>query len=276
MPSRARAAARSAVRNRSRSIKEAALLGAVVLGGAVLLGAATKTQSQPSADEVREANNPLSTKKSVNLQDSWSKEIHGTDESANQLYLRAAMPFGRWLTRVTVPVVTSAAAVPESGLGDIQLFATYLIKQEDHFQFGVGPQIVADTASEDALGSGRWQAGLAAVAFYSPSPALQIGGLVTWQTSVDSNDERADTNLLAVQPFALWQLGGGTYLRSTATWVFDLENNTYAIPIGIGIGKVVKSNNLVFNLFVEPQLTVLHKGAGQPELQVFSGINLQF
>lgn len=243
---------------------------------AVQLCIASPVRAQPSADEVREANNPLSTKKAVNIQDAWIKEIHGTDESANQLYLRAAMPFGRWLTRLTVPVVTSAAADPESGLGDIQLFATYLLKQEENFEFGVGPQIVADSASEDALGTGRWQAGVAAVMFYTPSPQLQIGGLLTWQTSVDSDDERADTNLLALQPFALWQLGGGTYLRSTATWVFDLENDTYAIPIGLGIGRVVKSTNFVFNLFVEPQLTVLHRGDAQPELQVFAGINLQF
>lgn len=31
-----------------------------------------------------------------------------------------------------------------------------------------------------------------------------------------------------------------------------------------------------FNVFVEPQFTALHKGVGQPEFQVFAGLNMQF
>jgi hypothetical protein len=29
-------------------------------------------------------------------------------------------------------------------------------------------------------------------------------------------------------------------------------------------------------MFVEPQFTFLHDGAGQPEFQIFAGLNLQF
>jgi len=65
-------------------------------------------------------------------------------------------------------------------------------------------------------------------------------------------------------------------LRSAPLWVFDLENDTYNIPLGLGIGKVVKKGNTVFNMFIEPQFTVLHKGVGQPELTIFAALNLQF
>jgi len=47
------------------------------------------------------------------------------------------------------------------------------------------------------------------------------------------------------------------------------------MPLGLGMGKVVKTGNTVFNLFIEPQYTMLHKGV-QPQFQVFTGINLQF
>ena len=72
------------------------------------------------------------------------------------------------------------------------------------------------------------------------------------------------------------QLGKGTYLRSAPIWLFDLENDTYNIPFGVGVGKILKVDRTVFNMFIEPQWTVLHDGVGQPEFTVFAGINLQF
>ena len=47
------------------------------------------------------------------------------------------------------------------------------------------------------------------------------------------------------------------------------------VPIGVGAGKVVVLGKFVVNMFLEPQYTFLHWGVGQPELQIFSGINVQ-
>jgi len=69
--------------------------------------------------------------------------------------------------------------------------------------------------------------------------------------------------------------GGGTYLRGAPIWGFDLENNAYSTPIGLGVGRVVRVDDTVFNLFIEPQYSALHNGV-QPLFQVFTGINLQF
>jgi hypothetical protein len=82
-------------------------------------------------------------------------------------------------------------------------------------------------------------------------------------------------NEAVVQPFYFWQLGKGTYLRGAPIWAFDMENDSYSTPLALGIGKVVKTGNTVFNLSVEPQYSVLHKGT-QPQFQVFTFINLQF
>ena len=59
--------------------------------------------------------------------------------------------------------------------------------------------------------------------------------------------------------------------------VFDLKNGTYAVPVGLGIGKVVPTKSAVFNVFVEPQFTVLYCDLRQRELRgVFVGFNTQF
>lgn len=140
---------------------------------------------------------------------------------------------------------------------------------------GVGPSITAPTASDDLLGSGKWQGGFAFVAFFAKSPVFQFGGLVTWQTSFAGDSDRQSTNLGAIQPFYFWQLGGGTYLRGAPIWVLDFKKEAYSIPFALGIGKVIKLGDTVFNMYVEPQYSMYVEGV-QPVFQVLAGINLQF
>ena len=110
------------------------------------------------------------------------------------------------------------------------------------------------------------------VYFNLSSKVEQWGGLVTWQTDVSGDD---DVNTAIAQPLLFFQMGKGAYLRSSGAWVFDLENDSYYVPVGFGIGKVIKSGRSVFNIWLEPQFTILHDGQGYPAFQVFAGINLQ-
>ena len=165
----------------------------------------------------------------------------------------------------------------ETGLGDFNAFAAYLIDVGNPaVSFGVGPLIAAPTATEDALGSGKWSAGFVNILFNGTSPTFQYGYLLTWQTSFAGDDDRAKVNVAAFQPILIYQLGGGTYLRSTPIMTYDFENDTYSVPLGLGIGQVWKSGTTTYNLFVEPQWSVADKGAGWPEWQVFLGFNMVF
>jgi hypothetical protein len=65
-----------------------------------------------------------------------------------------------------------------------------------------------------------------------------LGGLVTYQHSFAGGNGRPVQNNLQAQPFVIYNLPQGFYLRSTATWNFDLERGNYYIPIGLGAGKI--------------------------------------
>ena len=241
----------------------------------------------PSEEEVKKANNPLANTKALNLQNYYVPTLYDDPAlKANTALIRYAMPFagGKVLMRATLPLGTAPAGYSpsgsprySSGLGDLNFFVTYTFSKPDaKTLLGVGPQVVLPTASADALGAGKWQLGGAFVVFNASSPAFQWGGLVTYQTSVAGDEDRVSTALLVVQPILLFQLGKGAYLRSSALWNFNLYNNAYNVPLGLGAGHVAKAGNLLFNIFLEPQFTVLHEGAGQPALQLFGGINCQF
>lgn len=83
-------------------------------------------------------------------------------------------------------------------------------------------------------------------------------------------------NILALQPFAFYQLGGGTYLRTAPIWAYNLKTNAYSVSLGVGIGQVIKKGKTVYNVFVEPQFSVADDELGQPQWQIFFGFNMQF
>ena len=230
---------------------------------------------------VAKANNPLANMNAINLQNYYNPSLYGVpDSTSNTLNLRGVMVSGRQIIRATLPVSTvpTGQTTSASGLGDLNVFdAIVLTSPTARTTMGVGPLLVAPTATSDALGSGdTWQAGAAAVLVRPLAGGSLVGGLVTWQTDFAGGSSRVDTNLMTSQIFLTMSIGGGWYLRSSPLAVFDFENDVYLVPFGVGAGKILPLGRTIVNVFIEPQMTVYHKGQGLPSLQVFAGINLQF
>ncbi|MBK9088163.1 MAG: hypothetical protein IPL90_03600 [Holophagales bacterium] len=267
---------------RTRARRALACGFALLVAGSALTARAEEPPADgggPVASTAADANNPLAKTQAFNLHDYYIPTMsEAPDQTANTFWLRYAQPFGKWLVRASLPLsrVPAGDGTTKSGLGDFNAFAAYLFDTKPGVSFGVGPQVTVPTATADETGTGKWQGGLAAVYFNATSPSVQWGGLVTWQADFAGDADRSDTNVLAVQPFYFVQLGKGLYARSTAIMAFNLEDGSYNVPAGLGIGKVIPTKSVVFNVFVEPQFTVLSHGARQPELQVFVGFNTQF
>ncbi|MCP5189070.1 MAG: hypothetical protein H6988_01630 [Pseudomonadales bacterium] len=254
------------------------------------LGSLALTFGQPvSAQEdqgsaAAQANNPLANMTAFNIQDYYIGDLTESSKDANQGWLRFAKPFSvsdtKWLMRASLPInsfPTGHNGNTETGIGDFNVFAAYLMDTGNPaVSFGFGPQLTAPTASKDELGSEKWSAGFANVLFNAESSVFQYGYLLTWQHSFAGKGDRADVNAGAFQPFMFYQLGGGTYLRAAPIWSYNFENDDYSVPLGLGVGQVIKKDKTVYNVFVEPQYSVADEGAGQPQWQVFVGFNMQF
>ncbi|MEO9778789.1 MAG: hypothetical protein ABJH07_06615 [Sedimentitalea sp.] len=230
-----------------------------------------------------QANNPLANTTALNFQNLYTGELTGSDRDANQFFLRYAKPFsafgGNWLMRATLPVNTfpDAGGGDTTGIGDFNVFAAYLFDTGNPaISFGIGPQLTMPTATDDMLGTEKWSAGFANVLFNAANPKFQWGYLLTWQASFAGNDDRTDVNAGAFQPFAFYQLGQGWYLRSAGIWTYDFKTDSYSVPIGLGLGKVMQTDLATVNAFIEPQYSIATKGDGQPEWGIFAGLNFQF
>ncbi|QZT38238.1 transporter [Halosquirtibacter xylanolyticus] len=255
----------------------------LVIGMILSLGLIAQEDSGMSA--AAEANNPLAKIKAFNVQFNFLTDIAGTDAKMNMTNVRYAQPIGRFLLRGTLPIMNSTVdGAQQSGLGDLNLFATYLLKT-GATNIGFGPMATFPTGT-NSMGADQYQVGAAFIAYIAKNPRFQWGGLVTWNIGVGDRSDGMTTyygqeidkqmNFVAVQPFYFFQLGKGNYLRGAPIWTIDLQKEVYNFPIGIGIGKIVKIGNTVANFFIEPQYSVYTEGYGAPVFQIFSSINLQF
>ena len=234
-------------------------------------------------DQVNAANNPLADMVNVALHNYYMPKLNGIpDSSANTFYLRLVVPFWRLIPRVSLPIRVIPASDPSTsvasvtGLGDLNVFATFLLtKPENKAMFGLGPIYTAPTATDPALGHGKHEIGVAALTVWAKGIFL-VGGLVNWQIGVGGEADRPQTQFIVAQPFVFFQLGKGYYLRTAPIWYFNIEKPEYNVPFGFGAGKVIPTEKVIFNLFIEPQFAIALRGVGQPAVQVFGGLNMQF
>lgn len=239
-------------------------------------------RSQTASDDANKSNNPLNLAASFNVQNYFTPSLFGGSGHTNDFLLRPTVPIGPnnvipvpQIFRLTVPVSTrpDPNGGYNTGLGDINLFDIFLLSQ-GKTQIGVGPLITAPTATDRTLGTGKWQAGLAAVAVNATKQRL-LGALVQWQHSFAGQSDRPTVQSLTTQPFFIWNLPEGLYIRSTGIWTFDLQHGSYYIPVGLGAGKAWRSGTTIFNAFIEPQYSVAHSG-NVPQWQIFGGLNMTF
>jgi hypothetical protein len=222
-----------------------------------------------------DANNPLTPKMAVMAHNYVQPVLSGQPGSGtNQLFMRGLLPHDALgvdqLMRVSLPVISNAWAPHHAanGIGDLIIY-DMAIHRFDRNKIGVGPLLVAPTASSPALGSGKWQGGLQTVISLPHKWGL-TAALTSYQQAFDGS-----LQTLTVQPLVFYNLDNGYYLRSSGISTFDLGRSS-VVPIGLGLGRVFeRPGGKVLNLFIEPQYSVVQTGIGVPSFQVFAGLVLQ-
>ena len=214
-------------------------------------------QDKPSGPSLQEqAQNPIASLISVPFQSNW---FFGTGELDRMQYVMNIQPVipvalsDSWnvIIRPIIPIINKPKMFTgdssEFGLGDItpQIFfspSTPIDTFAGELTWGVGPQFLFNTATDDSLGSGKWGAGPAAVLFIANKP-WTYGALIGNTWSFAGNDDRLDVNSLLLQPFVNYNLSGGWSLVSgpiiTANWEADSDDR-WTVPLGGGVNKLFK------------------------------------
>jgi hypothetical protein len=268
------------------------LLTLLCLGSILLVvplwAASPSAATAPAEDEAqggsleelnKELSNPVSSVWSISFQqNNYLLEIDGKKDHWNSnLNFQPVLPVA--LTKnwnlITRPVVTLFNSSPHpnphnpaeikrtTGFGDT-VFMEMLAptpKLVGKWLLGVGPTFIFPTASSDFTGQGKWQAGPAAVVGYLSEKWI-VGAFVQNWTSFGGSGNRPNTNQMNLQPFVAYFLSGGWSIGYSgnilANWKADSAGDVWTVPIGIGIGKLVKLGPLPVKIGLAAQYMVHH------------------
>lgn len=161
----------------------------------------------------------------------------------------------------TVPVsLAGGGEARRSGFGDIQLGAVLAPQRRSGFVWGIGPTFLFPSASDDAIGQGKWQAGPAALAGYAGRQWLAYVLAEQWW-SFAGDDDRPETNQLSLTYVLIrslpqrWQVGMQPEL--SVDWTAS-RGNQVSFPVGLGVGRTVRIGGLPVQFWLEVDYYAVH------------------
>ena len=211
--------------------------------GLLALLAGLSAMAQPSNDELAaKATDPTASLMSFQLNDWYTARLHGGDGSANQIVLRAAIPFTlldtNHILRLTQPYATSspngATGLVDTGIFDLVTF------NQAWGRWGVGISGTLPTGA-NGLSTDKWTAG-PALGFVDSSAKVYNWGLFAQSFFSFAGDRNApEVRLINLQPILGYQLGEGRSISlGNSALVYDFAKSRWSsLMLSANYGQVV-------------------------------------
>jgi hypothetical protein len=238
------------VKNR---IALAVALSAMPGGMAQQPGAEAQTQALAKATQ-----NPVASLISVPIQSNTNFPIGPFGRVQNVLNIQPVIPMALnadWnlITRVIVPVAyqpdISSPNLGTSGFGDVNP-SFFFAPSKGKLIWGVGPTFVLNTATNHALGSGKWSAGPTVVVLVQPGK-WTLGALTNNVWSFAGIKGDPNVNAFLLQYFINYNLNKGWYIGTspiiTANWVASADNK-WVVPVGAAAGRILRLGKQPVNI----------------------------
>jgi hypothetical protein len=209
-------------------------------------------------DLAKKIQNPVADLISVPFQNNTTYNIGPNDRAANTLNIQPVIPVHLsedvlLISRIIVPIVYQPTLTSpgggSSGVGDTNPTFFLAPANATKFIWGVGPVFLLPTATQTALGTGKWSVGPAAVALVQ-TKHWTVGALANQVWSFAGLDNRSSVSLMTVQYFVNYNLAHAWYLSSSPILTFNWkasDGNEWTVPFGGGVGKIIKLGKLPLN-----------------------------
>jgi hypothetical protein len=242
----------------------------------------TFAQEDKQQDLAAQARDPTASLTAFQIRYDYTASFHGvSDADQGAIVLQPVIPFKlgslKNIARITLPYVTNApdfgalsdidqnpvppnyiATKDKGGLGDTAALDLVLF-DTSWGRWGIGPVLSIPTATDDALGTGKWSLGPAAVGITRLGD-LMVGMLGTGLFSVAGDSDRESVSAITFQPFASYGLGGGWSIGlSELTYTYDFKQNRWAaVPIGGRVEKLVHLGKLPVRLYFDVEYNLVN------------------
>jgi hypothetical protein len=151
------------------------------------------------------------------------------------------------ISRTIMPIIVQHNAVPapaandhvQSGLGDItqSLFFSPKTPGKGGLIWGVGPAFLLPTATDKALGSGKWGVGPTLVVLKQAGP-WTVGALANHIWSIAGEDNRDNVSATFLQPFVSFATKKAMTLTVNLESSYDWEHKQWTVPMNLSIAQL--------------------------------------
>lgn len=172
------------------------------------------------------------------------------------LITRPVMPFYNIVPHPTA----SGEWERDAGLGDLAVVELLSPAHSGNWLLGVGPTAIFPTATSGFTGQGKWQLGPTLLVGYLTKDFI-LGVFPQQWWSIGGEHGRPDTNQMNLQPIASIFFGRGWSLGYSGNILADWNapsENVWTVPIGLGLGKVVKLGRLPVKVQLAVQYMPVH------------------
>lgn len=251
----------------------AAGIAALVLG--MMVGAGSAEAAEPDESETQDANklaqmlaNPVANLWSLQFQ--FNNFELTNDRWNNNLNFQPVMPVSltKDLNLITRPVIQVYNSVPytdgsgeearTTNFGDWTQLELLSPAHSGHWLLGAGPTFIFPTAGSVYTGQGKWQVGPAlVVAYMTKKYILGVFPQQWWSYAGDAG--RPDTSQMNLQPIINFFFEGGWNVGYSGNILADWKapsDNRWTVPLGLGVGKVVKFGRLPVKISLAGQYMV--------------------
>ena len=201
--------------------------------------------------------NPVAAMISLPLKNKFNFDRGTEDAFGYTLEIQPVLPVNlgnfNLINRFILPIKYQEAAYPgmddETGLGDLTYQAFFSPAEVESIVWGVGPVFILPTNTEDSLGNDKWAAGPAFVLLKLAKPWVS-GFLAQHFWDFAGDDDAASVNVSSLQYFVNYNFPDfyiNTSPTMTYNWYAD-SDDAWTVPVGGGIGKVVRFGDLPVDL----------------------------
>jgi hypothetical protein len=247
--------------------------------------------AKPAVDETaalaKATQNPVASLISVPLQNNSNFGIGPYNRTGDVFNIQPVIPMKlsdkvMLINRIIQPIVwqpySSQPTGGQFGFGDMN--PTFFLSpvKAGKLIYGVGPTFIIPTASSTQTGQGKFSLGPSVVLLVQPG-RWTVGVLISNQFSVAGSAHRPNVNQMVLQYFVNYNLKKGWYVTTspivTANWNSTgtgeaatgndtTGGNTWTLPFGGGVGRIMRLGFQPVNLSAAFYGNAIHPQGGSP------------
>jgi hypothetical protein len=223
---------------------------------------APKPEGDEQADLAKKTLNPVADLISLPFQYNGDFNIGPKDATRNLLNIQPVVPISisenyNLIIRTIIPVVSIDSVADgvssKSGLSDVvQSFFLSPKEKVGGWIIGVGPVFLWPTATDDALGSGKYGLGPTAVALRQDGP-WTYGILANQIWSYAGDTHRSSVNSMFLQPFVAYTFPTYTSITLNSETTYYWQTHQTSMPFNLTVTQILKIGKQPMSLQIGPR-----------------------